>query len=166
VTTRTSRSATSGVGERELGNLSGQYKRITNPSGAGVLTGEGLRWGGARVRKEATGYGCAYFVAEMLAARGLSFEGRGVVVSGAGTAAHAMEKIQELGGHVVACSDLSRYVFDGDGIDVPLLKQVRGRPRADRALRRAPRGEARLVAHGPIWGVPCHVALPCATTTS
>jgi glutamate dehydrogenase (NADP+) len=154
-----------GVGERELGYLFGQYKRITNRFESGVLTGKGLTWGGARVRKEAIGYGCAYFVAEMLAARGLSFEGRRVVVSGAGNVAiHAIEKIQELGGHVVACSDSSGYVIDGDRIDVPLLKQVKEdeRERIQRYAERRGR-QARFVAGAPIWDLSCDVALPCAT---
>jgi glutamate dehydrogenase (NADP+) len=154
-----------GVGERELGYLFGQYKRITNRYESGVLTGKGLSWGGARVRTEATGYGCAYFVAEMLAARGLSFDGRRVVVSGAGNVAiHAIEKVQELGGRVVACSDSSGYVVDDDGIDITVLKQVKEveRGRIERYSERRGR-RARFVACGPIWDVACDVALPCAT---
>ena len=153
-----------GVGEREIGYLFGQYKRITNRYESGVLTGKGLGWGGARVRREATGYGCAHFVQEMLGARGTSFDGRDVVVSGSGNVAvYAIEKVQHLGGRVVACSDSGGYVYEGDGIDVTELQQVkeveRGRV-SDYADRRA---AARYVAGGSVWEVPCHVALPCAT---
>jgi glutamate dehydrogenase (NADP+) len=123
-----------GVGQRELGYLFGQYKRITNRYESGVLTGKGLAWGGARVRREATGYGCAYFVAEMLAARGTSFDGRDVVVSGAGNVAlSAIEKAQQLGGRVIACSDRSGCVHDPRGLDVELLTQVKEVERADLA---------------------------------
>ena len=105
-----------GVGERELGYLFGQYKRITNRFESGVLTGKGLGWGGAHVRREATGYGCAYFVEEMLAADGGGFDGATVVVSGAGNVAiHAIEKAHQLGGRVVACSDSTGYVHDDAG---------------------------------------------------
>ncbi len=154
-----------GVGQRELGYLFGQYKRITNRYESGVLTGKGLAWGGARVRREATGYGCAYFVAEMLAARGTSFDGRDVVVSGAGNVAlSAIEKAQQLGGHVIACSDTSGYVHDPRGLDVELLTQVKEVERADLAEYARRRGDgARHVAGGSAWAVPCHVALPCAT---
>src|SRR6266511_2587319 len=115
-----------GVGTRELGYLFGQYKRITNRYESGTLTGKGLGWGGAPVRTEATGYGCTIFVAEMLKARGLSFDGRRVVVSGSGNVAiYAIEKISQLGGLVVACSDSSGYLVDEHGVDVELLKQVK-----------------------------------------
>ncbi|HEX5495423.1 MAG TPA: Glu/Leu/Phe/Val dehydrogenase dimerization domain-containing protein, partial [Mycobacteriales bacterium] len=99
-----------GVGGREIGYLFGQYKRITNRYESGVLTGKGLSWGGAQVRTEATGYGCAYFVAEMLAARGDTLDGKTVVVSGSGNVAiYAIEKVHQLGGRVVACSDSAGY---------------------------------------------------------
>jgi glutamate dehydrogenase (NADP+) len=154
-----------GVGRREIGYLFGQYKRITNRYESGVLTGKGLTWGGARVRSEATGYGCAYFVAEMLAARGTSLDGQDVVVSGAGNVAlNATEKVQQLGGRVIACSDSAGFVHDPDGIDVDLLREVkeieRGRI-SEYADRRGNR--ARYVPGAGIWAVPCWVALPCAT---
>src|SRR6266498_4569680 len=120
-----------GVGTREIGFLFGQYKRITNRYESGTLTGKGLGWGGAPVRTEATGYGCTIFVAEMLKARGLSFDGRRVVVSGSGNVAiYAIEKISQLGGLVVACSDSSGYLVDEHGVDVELLKQVKEVQRA------------------------------------
>ena len=112
-----------GVGEREIGFLFGQYRRITNRYESGVLTGKGLAWGGARVRKEATGYGCAYFAEEMLGALDSSMSGRTVTVSGAGNVAiYAIEKVQQLGGTVVGCSDSKGYLHDPAGLDVELIK--------------------------------------------
>jgi glutamate dehydrogenase (NADP+) len=154
-----------GVGQREIGYLFGQYKRITNRYEPGVLTGKGLGWGGAQVRTEATGYGCAYFVQEMLATRGDALDRGPIVVSGAGNVAiHAIEKVQQLGGQVVACSDTSGYVRDPQGIDVPLLKETKlsdRRPLSVYAQRRG--GQCRFVPGASVWEVPCRVALPCAT---
>jgi glutamate dehydrogenase (NADP+) len=128
-----------GVGQREIGYLFGQYKRITNRYESGVLTGKGLGWGGAQVRPEATGYGCAYFVQEMLAARGEALDRGPVVISGAGNVAiHAIEELQQLGGHVVACSDSTGYVHDPEGIDMRLLKEVKLTERRSRVGIRAP----------------------------
>ena len=99
-----------GVGTREIGYLFGQYKRITNRYESGVLTGKGLDWGGSMVRTEATGYGTVYFVEEMLKVRGDSFDGKTAVVSGSGNVAiYTIEKIHQLGGKVVACSDSNGY---------------------------------------------------------
>lgn len=154
-----------GVGQREIGYLFGQYKRITNRYESGVLTGKGLGWGGAQVRTEATGYGCAYFVQEMLTARGDALDRGPIVVSGAGNVAiHAIEKLQQLGGHVVACSDTSGYVHDPDGLDVAILKRVKLTER--RSLSEYPRRRGRQALFVPgrtVWEVPCRVALPCAT---
>ncbi|MGH2930000.1 MAG: NADP-specific glutamate dehydrogenase, partial [Solirubrobacteraceae bacterium] len=154
-----------GVGQRELGYLFGQYKRITNRYESGVLTGKGLGWGGAQVRTEATGYGCAYFVQEMLASRGDALDRGPVVVSGAGNVAiHAIEKVQQFGGDVVACSDTSGYVHDPDGIDLAILKQVKLTERGTLAEYVRRRGRrARFESTGSVWGLPCRVALPCAT---
>ena len=153
-----------GVGTREIGYLFGQYKRITNRYESGVLTGKGPGWGGALVRPEATGYGCTFFAAEMLATRGESFEGKRVVVSGSGNVAiYAIEKIHQLGGTVVACSDSDGYVYQTEGIDLDLLKQVklvsRGRLKeyADTDRR------AEYYPTGTIWDVPCDIAVPSAT---
>jgi len=154
-----------GVGEREIGYLFGQYKRITNRYESGVLTGKGLTWGGARVRREATGYGLVYFVQEMLARDGHELAGREVSVSGAGNVAlAAIAKAQALGARVVACSDTSGYVHDPEGLDVDLLRQVKEVERAglgDYAVRRGP--GARFVRERTVWEVPCEIALPCAT---
>jgi len=154
-----------GVGRREIGYLFGQYKRITNRYESGVLTGKGLTWGGAQIRTEATGYGVAFFVQEMLATQNNGLEGQQAIVSGSGNVAiYAIEKVQELGGRVIACSDSSGYVHDPQGIDVPLLRQIkeveRGRI-ANYAQRRG--GSATYTAGRRIWEVPCTVALPCAT---
>jgi glutamate dehydrogenase (NADP+) len=155
-----------GVGEREIGYLFGQYKRITNRYESGVLTGKGLAWGGARVRREATGYGCAYFVQEMLGVRGTSLEGREVTVSGSGNVAiYAIEKVGQLGGRVTACSDSSGFVYDPAGIDVALLREVKEveRERISEYARRRGGAGVRFVPGGCVWEVPCEVALPCAT---
>jgi glutamate dehydrogenase (NADP+) len=154
-----------GVGGREIGYLFGQYKRITNRYEAGVLTGKGLDWGGALVRTEATGYGTTFFAQEMLKVRGQSLDGQTVVISGAGNVAiYAIEKVQKMGGHVVSCSDSSGYVYDPQGIDLDLLKQIkeveRGRV-SEYATRRG--GEAKFVSGSSVWQIPCTVALPCAT---
>jgi len=154
-----------GVGGRELGYMFGQYKRITNRYESGTLTGKGLSWGGSQVRTEATGYGTVFFVDEMLRAAGSSIEGKKVVVSGSGNVAiYAIDKVHQLGGTVIACSDSSGYVVDEAGIDVELLKEIknvrRGRISEYVELRG---GNAKFVADGSIWDVPCEIALPCAT---
>ncbi|HLS46490.1 MAG TPA: NADP-specific glutamate dehydrogenase [Ornithinicoccus sp.] len=152
-----------GVGGREIGYLFGQYKRITNRYESAVLTGKGLGWGGSQVRREATGYGTVFFVEEMLRTKGGSFDGERVVVSGSGNVAvYAMEKVHQLGGTVVACSDSSGYVVDERGIDLELLKDVK-EVRRGRISEYAEERGARFVAGGSIWDVPCTVALPCAT---
>jgi glutamate dehydrogenase (NADP+) len=154
-----------GVGSREIGYLFGQYKRLTNRYEAGVLTGKGLVYGGSRARTEATGYGAVYFVERMLATRGSSFDGKKTVVSGSGNVAiYTIEKIQEFGGKVIACSDSGGYVVDEAGIDLPLLKEIkevrRGRI-AEYAELKGP--GVRYVEKGSIWDVPCDVAMPSAT---
>jgi glutamate dehydrogenase (NADP+) len=152
-----------GVGGREIGFLFGQYKRITNRYESGVLTGKGLEYGGALVRKEATGYGLAIFVHEMLKARREDVEGRTCVVSGSGNVAiYAMEKIASLGGRVIACSDSSGFIYDEAGIELDRLKQIKEVERG-RIGRYADEGRGRFVAGGNIWTVPCEIALPCAT---
>ncbi|HET6561689.1 MAG TPA: NADP-specific glutamate dehydrogenase [Marmoricola sp.] len=151
-----------GVGARELGYLFGHYKRMTNRFESGVLTGKGLTWGGSRVRKEATGYGTAFFVDEMLKTNGESFDGKRVVVSGSGNVAiYAVEKVHELGGTVVACSDSSGYLVDEEGIDLDLLKEIKEVRRGRLTDYTDKRG--RCSSDGSIWEVPCDIALPCAT---
>lgn len=153
-----------GVGGREIGYLFGQYKRLTNRHESGVLTGKGIGWGGSQVRTEATGYGAAIFVDDMLKVHGSSLDGRTVVVSGAGNVAiYTVEKVQKLGGRVVACSDSSGYVVDEKGIDVEVLKQVKEvqRLRIKEYAERVRR--ASYVDGGSVWEVPCEVAMPSAT---
>ncbi len=153
-----------GVGGREVGFLFGQYKRITNRYESGVLTGKGLDWGGSMVRTEATGYGAVYFVEEMLKVRGDSLEGKTAVVSGSGNVAiYTIEKIHELGGKAVACSDSNGYIYDEQGIDldaVKLLKEVQRR-RIKEYVEQRP--HAKYIEKGNIWEVPCDVAMPSAT---
>ncbi|HEX6249451.1 MAG TPA: NADP-specific glutamate dehydrogenase [Nocardioidaceae bacterium] len=154
-----------GVGGREIGYLFGQYKRITNRYEAGVLTGKGITWGGSHARTEATGYGTVFFVDEMLAAKGESFDGKRVVVSGSGNVAiYAIQKVHQLGGTVVAVSDSSGYVVDEAGIDLDLLREIKEVRRARISEYAELRGgDVSFVAGGSIWDVPCQVALPCAT---
>ena len=153
-----------GVGGREIGYLYGQYKRLCNEF-TGVLTGKGLTYGGSLTRTEATGYGLCYFADNMLKAAGRSFEGATVVVSGSGNVAiYACEKATQLGGKVVAMSDSNGYIYDKDGIDLALVKEIkevkRGRIRA--YVDAHPGAEYHEGCSG-IWNIPCGIALPCAT---
>ena len=154
-----------GVGEREIGYLFGQYKRITNRYESGVLTGKGLSFGGSRVRTEATGYGTIFFADAMLHRVGQDFDGKRVSISGSGNVAlFAAQKAGTLGATVVAMSDSTGFVIDESGIDVDLLKQVklveRGRI-SDYAQTRG--ASATFTSVGSIWDVPVDIALPCAT---
>jgi glutamate dehydrogenase (NADP+) len=152
-----------GVGQREIGFMFGQYKRITNRYESGVLTGKGLIWGGSRVRTEATGYGAVYFVERMLRKRNQGFEGKRVLVSGSGNVAiYTIEKVCQLGGRVIACSDSDGYVVEDAGIDLPLLKEIKEKKRGRVADYAAARG-ATYVPGGRIWDVPADIAMPSAT---
>jgi glutamate dehydrogenase (NADP+) len=153
-----------GVGGREIGYLFGQYKRLTNKFEAGVLTGKGLVFGGSQVRKEATGYGCVYFVEEMLATRNDSLEGKRVVISGSGNVAlYAAEKAVELGGRVVAMSDSEGIVVDETGIDPESMRQLKEIERRRIKVYAQERASTHYIPEGNIWDVPCDVALPSAT---
>ncbi|KAA9151983.1 NADP-specific glutamate dehydrogenase [Microbacterium lushaniae] len=153
-----------GVGGREIGYLFGQYKRITNRYESGVLTGKGLTWGGSQVRTEATGYGVVFFVDEMLRDAGDALDGKRVVVSGSGNVAiYAIEKVHQLGGVVVACSDSAGYVVDEAGIDLDLLKDIKNTRRGRMSDYADERPGVRFIEGGSIWDVPCDIALPCAT---
>ncbi len=153
-----------GVGGREIGYLFGQYKRLMNRFEAGVITGKGLGWGGAQVRTEATGYGCTYFVNEMLASRDNGFAKKKVVVSGSGNVAiYTHEKVTQLGGKVVAMSDSNGFVYDACGINletVKLLKESQRRRIKDYVDYHK---SAQYTPNGNIWEVPCDVAFPSAT---
>jgi glutamate dehydrogenase (NADP+) len=156
-----------GVGGREIGYMFGQYKRLTNRYEAGVLTGKGLVYGGSRARTEATGYGATYFVERMLAARGESLEGRRVVVSGSGNVAiYTIEKMQQFGAKVVACSDSNGYVVDEAGIDLELVKEIKQIRRARISEYVTLKGKGAYfveVDKGSVWDVPCEIAMPSAT---
>lgn len=153
-----------GVGSREIGYLFGQYKRITNRYESGVLTGKGLEWGGSRVRKEATGYGTVFFAQNMLETRGEAFDGKTVTVSGSGNVAiYAIEKAQELGARVLACSDSGGYVVDEKGLDLDLIKEIKEIRRGRISDYVAAHPHAHYVSGGSIWDVPTQIALPCAT---
>jgi len=153
-----------GVGSREIGYMFGQYKRITNRYESGVLTGKGLDWGGSLVRTEATGYGTVYFVNEMLKIRGDSFDGKVCLVSGAGNVAiYTIEKIHQLGGKVVACSDSNGVIYDEKGIDLELVKQLKEVERRRIKDYTQYHKRAKYVANGNIWEIPCQVAMPSAT---
>ena len=154
-----------GVGGREIGYMFGHYKRITNRYESGVLTGKGLGWGGSQVRTEATGYGATYFVERMLQTRKQGFDGKKVIVSGSGNVAvYTIEKVTELGGRVIACSDSGGYVVDEAGIDLALLKEIKEVKRGRIADYAKARGRgAKFVPEGRIWDVPAEVAMPSAT---
>lgn len=154
-----------GVGQREIGYMFGQYKRIANRYESSVLTGKGLTWGGSQVRTEATGYGAVYFVERMLRTRGQSFDGKKVIASGAGNVAiYTMEKVAELGGRVIACSDSGGYVVEEAGIDFALLKEIKEKKRGRMSDYAKARGKGAIfVPDGRIWDVPADVAMPSAT---
>lgn len=154
-----------GVGAREIGYLFGEYKRLRNAYEAGVLTGKGLGYWGSLARKEATGYGLLYFVRLMLADANMTMEGKTTVISGSGNVAtYAIEKAQELGAHVVACSDSNGYIYDKDGIDLDVVKEIKEvkRGRIKEYINYRPNAEYHEGCRG-IWTIPCDVALPCAT---
>jgi glutamate dehydrogenase (NADP+) len=153
-----------GVGGREIGYMFGQYKRITNRWEAGVLTGKGINWGGSLVRPEATGYGATFFVDEMLKVRGQSFEGKTCTVSGSGNVAiYTIEKIHQLGGKVVACSDSNGYIYHEQGIDLELVQQLKEIERRRIKDYITYHKDAKYIESGNIWDIPCQVAMPSAT---
>ena len=153
-----------GTGAREIGYMFGQYKRLRNEF-TGVLTGKGLTYGGSLARKEATGYGLLYFTNEMLQANNMSLEGKTVVISGSGNVAiYATEKAMTYGAKVVAMSDSNGYIYDKNGIDLDLVKQLKEveRKRIKEYVNVHPEAEYHEGCKG-IWTIPCDIALPCAT---
>lgn len=153
-----------GVGVREIGYLFGQYKRITNRYESGVITGKDPEWGGTFVRNEATGYGLAYFVEEMLKVDNDSLEGKVCVVSGSGNVAtYTMEKIEQLCGKVVACSDSDGFIYDKDGIDLDHVKQIKQVQRGRIKEYTEQKSSAAFYSDKSIWEIECDIALPCAT---
>ena len=159
-----------GVGGREVAYMYGQYKRLAN-EWTGTLTGKGLSFGGSLARTEATGYGLVYFVNEYLQWRADSFEGKTVVVHGSGNVAiYAIQKAEQLGGKVVACSDTRGWVYDAEGISVEALEAIYAAKRSghDKGISLAkyieyrPNAEYHAEDGRGVWGVPCDIALPCA----
>ena len=152
-----------GTGAREIGYLYGQYKRLTGKY-EGVLTGKGLTYGGSLVRTEATGYGLLYLTQEMLRANGHDIAGKTVTVSGSGNVAiYAVEKAQQLGAHVVTVSDSTGWVYDPEGMDVALLKEIKEARRARLTEYAAARPSAQYHEGRGVFTVACDIALPCAT---
>lgn len=154
-----------GAGSREIGYMFGQYKRLKNEF-TGALTGKLIQSGGSFIRTEATGFGLCYFAQEMMAVlRKDSFQNKTVVVSGSGNVAtYASQKAAELGGKVVAMSDSNGYIYDEKGIDLAVIKQIKGvkRGRIREYANRVP-GSVYTEGCDGIWSIPCNIALPCAT---
>lgn len=152
-----------GTGAREIGYMYGQYKRIRGVY-EGVLTGKGLSYGGSLARTEATGYGLLYLTEEMLKCNGHDIKGKIVVISGSGNVAiYATQKAQQLGAKVVTVSDSTGWVYDPEGIDVALLKEVKEVKRARLTEYAAARPSAQYHEGRGVWSIKCDVALPCAT---
>ena len=159
-----------GVGGREVAYMFGQYKRLAN-EWTGTMTGKGLSFGGSLARTEATGYGLVYFVNEYLQWHADSFEGKTVVVHGSGNVAiYAIQKVEQLGGKVVACSDTKGWVYDEEGISVEALEAIYNAKRSghDKGVSLAkyteyrPKAEYHAEDGRGVWGVKCDIALPCA----
>ena len=152
-----------GVGGREIGYMYGQYKKIRNCY-EGVLTGKGLTFGGSLARTEATGYGLLYYTEEMLKCNGIDIAGKTVAVSGSGNVAiYATQKAHQLGAKVVTVSDSTGWVYDPEGIDVALLKEVKEVHRARLTEYAEKRPSAEYHEGKGVWTVKCDIALPCAT---
>ncbi|MCL1815705.1 MAG: NADP-specific glutamate dehydrogenase [Treponema sp.] len=152
-----------GVGGREIGFMYGQYKRLVN-SFEGVFTGKGLTYGGSLARREATGYGLVYLMDEMLRQHGKSLKDKTVVVSGSGNVAtYAAEKVQQLGGKVVALSDSAGFIYDAGGIDLSAVKKIKEIKRGRISEYKNYRPDAVYTGGKGIWNISCDVALPCAT---
>lgn len=156
-----------GTGGREIGYMFGQYKRLRN-SFEGVLTGKGLAFGGSLARTEATGYGLLYLTNEMLKTNGIDIAGKTICVSGAGNVAiYAIQKAQQLGAKVVTCSDSTGWIYDKEGIDVDLLKEIkevkRARLDAYAAARPSAEYHDKKAEGSNVWDIKCDIALPCAT---
>ena len=153
-----------GVGAREIGYMFGQYRRIRGAYKGGILTGKGLSYGGSLARKEATGFGLLYLTDELLKCNGHSIAGKTVAVSGAGNVAiYAIEKALTLGAKPITCSDSTGWVYDPDGIDVELLKDVKEVRRARLTEYAKSRPNAQYHEGKGVWTCKCDIALPCAT---
>lgn len=152
-----------GTGAREIGYMYGQYKKLTGRY-EGVLTGKGLTYGGSLARTEATGYGLLYITEELLKCHGQSMVGKICTVSGSGNVAiYAIEKAHQIGAKVVTCSDSTGWIYDSEGIDVALLKDVKEVKRARLTEYAAARPSAEYHEGKGVWSIKCDIALPCAT---
>ena len=159
-----------GVGGREIGYMFGMYKKLANKY-EGVLTGKSLKWGGSLARTEATGYGCVYFAKYMLAARGETLEGKRCLVSGSGNVAiYTIEKLYHLGALPLTCSDSKGMIYDEEGIDLLLLKDLKEnqRTRLSEYVKYRPKAIYTPVSEYPegrnaVWSIPCYAAFPSAT---
>lgn len=152
-----------GTGAREIGYMFGQYKKIKSVY-EGVLTGKGLSYGGSLARTEATGYGLLYITEEMLKCNGKDIAGKTIAVSGAGNVAiYAIQKAHQLGAKVVTCSDSTGWIYDSEGIDVELLREIKEVKRARLTEYAAARSSAEYHEGKGVWTVKCDIALPCAT---
>ncbi len=152
-----------GTGAREIGYMFGQFKKIRGTY-EGVLTGKGLSYGGSLVRTEATGYGLLYLTEEMLKCNGIDIKGKTIVVSGSGNVAiYAIQKAHQLGATVVTASDSNGWIYDPDGIDVEVLKNIKEVRRARISEYKALRPKAEYHEGRGVWSIKCDIALPCAT---
>ena len=152
-----------GVGGREIGFMYGTYKRATGLY-EGVLTGKGLTYGGSLARTEATGYGLVYLTEEMLKAKGKSFKGMKVAISGSGNVAiYAAEKATQFGAKVVTMSDSTGWIYDAEGIDLAAIKEIKEINRGRLSEYKKYRPKSEYSTSGKVWQVPCDIALPCAT---
>lgn len=152
-----------GTGAREIGYMFGQYKRLTGLY-EGVLTGKGLSYGGSLVRTQATGYGLLYLTDELLKCHNDGLDGKTVCVSGAGNVAiYAVEKAQQLGAKVVTMSDSTGWIYDRDGIDLDLVKEIKEVRRGRISEYKDAKASAEYHEGKGVWSVKCDIALPCAT---
>jgi glutamate dehydrogenase (NADP+) len=152
-----------GTGAREIGYMFGQYKKLRGLF-EGVLTGKGLSYGGSLARTEATGYGLLYITDALLRDHGMDMKGKTVAVSGAGNVAiYAIEKAQQLGAKVVTCSDSTGWIYDPDGIDVALLKEIKEVRRERLTAYKNARLTSEYHEGRGVWQIKCDIALPCAT---
>ncbi len=153
-----------GVGSREIGFLFGYYKRLTNRFDLGVLTGKGEGLGGSLGRKQATGFGCVYFADDMLQVKGDTLKGKTAVVSGSGNVAiYTIKKLQDLGAKVVTCSDSDGYIYDPNGIDFELVRQLKEVEHKRILEYKEKHPHCTYKPGSKVWEIPCDVAFPCAT---
>jgi len=152
-----------GVGAQEIGYMFGQYKRLQNTF-EGVLTGKGLSYGGSLVRKEATGYGLIYIVKNMLDFHGIEIKNKRISVSGSGNVAiYAIDKAIKMGAKVITCSDSNGWIYDSEGIDLELLKEVKEKKKLRLTEYASQRSSAVYHQGKGVWSIPTDIALPCAT---